>query len=159
MGESGASEGGPYMRRRPHKKPPYLFKGVIKMKFYVRVFIVSLSWFILINFMSFGASVYAAASVSGAAVPFSSLSKEEQDVFLKAVERLLNDILNRSETPVISYTMPDGTTYTGTKDEIMKQIQDKANADFVAGIKSADGTTLNYIMTESDSSVSSILIE
>lgn len=129
------------------------------MKFYVRVFIVSLSWFILINFMSFGATVYASAAASGSTVPFSSLSKEEQDIFLKAAERLVEDIFNLSEGPTITYTDPDGTTYTGTKDEIMQQIQEKVNADYVSGIKDSDGTTLYYIFTHTEDDLSSVILD
>lgn len=106
-----------------------------------------------------GAVVYASAAASGSTVPFSSLSKEEQDIFLKAAERLVEDIFNLSEGPTITYTDPDGTTYTGTKDEIMQQIQEKVNADYVSGIKDSDGTTLYYIFTHTEDDLSSVILD
>lgn len=122
-----------------------------------RCIAIILSIVVLLVFPGF--SVYATATAPGSSIPFSSLTKEQQDIFLKAVERLLDDVLNRTDSPVISYTMPDGTTYTGTKSEIMEQVKEKANADFVSGILEADGTTLNYIMTNTDTSAPSIFME
>lgn len=115
------------------------------MKFYVRVFIVSLSWFILINFMSFGASVYAAASSSvGATIPFGSLPTEQKDPYLQAIKQFLHDFFGLYGDDKVIYVDPDtGEQFVFTETELNVYLSSKLN-DFVEGVYDDEGNFLYY---------------
>lgn len=130
------------------------------MKFYVRVFILSLSWFILIDFISFGATVYAAAAAPGVTVPFGSLSSEAQDIFRAGVERFIEDLFsyNNYDDKTYSYTSPDGTVTTYTKPDLISDTL-SAISDYVEAVQDSDGITSYYVFTQSVDSLPYVILD
>lgn len=106
-------------------------------------------------------SIVGAAAVSpGVSVPFTSLSSDEQNLFWQAVEYFVKSILGYDTSPEISYTMPDGTVIRGTKSEIMDEIKSRANQQYIEALQDSDGTTLQYIFENPDTTkIANVLMD
>ncbi len=94
--------------------------------------------------------VEAAGAVAGTPVPFVSLPSAEQDIFYEALERFAMEVFGYDTSPETSYTMPDGSIIKGTKSEVMEEIKNRANQEYINAMQDSNGTTMYYVFTHPD---------
>ncbi len=94
--------------------------------------------------------VEAAGAVAGTPIPFVSLPSAEQDIFYEALERFAMEVFGYDTSPETSYTMPDGSIIKGTKSEVMEEIKNRANQEYINAMQDSNGTTMYYVFTHPD---------
>lgn len=125
------------------------------MKVHIKAFCLLLSGLLILNFMSFGVTVYAAASSSvGTPIPFGSLPVEQKDPYLQALKQFLHDFFGLYGEDKYIYVDPDtGDQIIGTEQEIYSYIQGKLETDGddleVNGIQDEYGNILFYTLVSS----------
>lgn len=132
------------------------------MKVFVKTVSVTLVISVAMLFFSYSSSnkVEAAGAVAGTPVPFVSLPSAEQDIFYEALERFAMEVFGYDTSPETSYTMPDGSVIKGTKSEVMEEIKNRANQEYINAMQDSNGTTMYYVFTHPDEcTVPSVLID
>ena len=115
---------------------------------------VSVTLVISVTMLFFSSSVSnkveAAGAVAGTPVPFVSLPSAEQDILYEALERFAMEVFGYDTSPETSYTMPDGSVIKGTKLEVMEEIKNRANQEYINAMQDSNGTTMYYVFTHPD---------
>lgn len=111
------------------------------MKVHIKALTLLIVGVLVINIISFGIPVYAAALPSPGIVPFSLWSQNKQDPFRKGVERFIMELFGFS--PTINYVDNDGTSKTATYEATNSQAQDIID-DSVSAEIDEEGNLSNY---------------